>query len=777
MKILFDWIVKRRFLSIFITIVCVSAMAYGLRFIHQTYDYRIYFDPGDPELIASDALQKIYNRSDNVLIVLAPKSGKVFTQKNLRSLKNLTAEAWKTPYSIRVDSITNYQYSTAEGDTISVRDLIPNVDELGAKDLENLQRIATNEPELVNNLISPSAHVTGVNITVQMPQKDPDAENKQVVDFVRRLADQVRQENPELEVHLTGIVIMNNAFPEASEKDSASLIPAMFVLIAVVLWFMTRSIGCTVTIVLAMLMSIMSAIGLAGWLGIKVSPASAAAPVIIMTVVIADCVHTLSTYLRILRTELVSKREAIIRALLFNFKALLLTSATTALGFLTLNFAASPPFRDLGNITAMGVIIAMFISLSFMPAFVTLMPSAQRGKVSASADRRWLEVFADFVVKRHRSLFWGFVALSLILGAFVSKNELNDEFVKYFDESIEARRATEFTSDNLTGITNLEYSFLASGTGGVSDPEYLRHIERFTEWFRAQTETLHVDTITDTFKRLNQNVHGDDRAWYRLPEQRDLSAQYLLMYEMSLPFGLDLNNRINVDKSSTRVTVSLKNLTNNELLAVVQRAQDWMSAEMPGSMRPVAAGWAIMFAHIAERNISSMIVGIVLEMVGIALFLIIPLRSIKLGILSLVPNVLPGLLAFGIWGIAVGRIGLAASIIVSITLGIIVDDTIHFTSKFLDARRNKGMSAEAAAKFALIEVGEASIIMSLVLMAGFGVLSLSTFQVNSIMGMMSALTIFIGLLMEGLLLPPMLIMLERSPKMTVMPVPSLQEET
>jgi uncharacterized protein len=372
----------------------------------------------------------------------------------------------------------------------------------------------------------------------------------------------------------------------------------------------------------------------------------------------------------------------------------------------------------------------------------------------------WLERFADFVITRRTSLFWASLAIAIGLGSFVIKNELNDEFVKYFDESIPVRVATDFATDNLTGVYLIEYSFNAGEEGGVSEPEYLRNLEEFAQWYRAQPEVLHINVITDTFKRLNKNMHGDDPAWYRLPEQRDLSAQYLLLYEMSLPFGLDLNNQINVDKSATRLTVTLQNLTNNDLLALDRRAQDWLTANLPPSMQPKGSGWSMMFSHIAERNINSMVVGTTLEMLWIAAFLIVPLRSVKLGLLSLIPNVLPGLMAFGIWGLAVGRIGLAASIIVAITLGIIVDDTIHFTSKYLYARRQKGLSPQDAARFAIVDVGEASVIMSLVLMAGFGLLALSTFQVNAIMGLMSALTVLIGLLMEGLFLPPLLMMVE-----------------
>lgn len=755
-----EFLIKRRWLTILLTLVFVGLCGSGLRFLQQTYDYRIYFADDDPEFKASEALQEIYTHSDNVLFALAPKDGNAFSRETLEAVSELTAAAWKIPYSLRVDSVTNFQYSTASGDTIDVHDLVAHPDRLSDERLAELREIAIHEPLLRNRLISPSAHVTGVNATIQLPNVNPDQETKEVVAYARGIVDEMRRAYPNIDVHLTGIVMMNNAFPEASEKDTATLIPAMFGLVILGLWWMTRSAASTFAIVLTLLFTIVSTMGLAAYAGLKLSPAASAAPLIILTVVIADCIHTLTTYLGLIRRQNLPKAEAMTRAIAINGKPLLLTSATTATGFLTLNFADSPPFHDLGNITAAGVVIAALMSLTFMPALVTLFPAGNPKRPAKAHRRIWLERFADFVIARRTPLLWGSMLVALVLGGFVTRNELNDEFVKYFDRSIPVRQATEFVTDNLTGVYLIEYSVNAGETGGINAPDFLRNLEKFAEWYRSQPEVLHVNVLTDTMKRLNRNMHGDDPAWYRLPDDRALSAQYLLMYEMSLPFGLDMNNQVNLDKSATRVTVTLKNLTNNDLLALEKRARDWMAANLPATMQAPGIGWSMMFGHIAERNIDSMVVGIALEMVCIALFLIVPLRSVKLGLLTLIPNVLPGLLAFGIWGIAVGRIGLAASIIVSITLGIIVDDTIHFTAKYLHARRDKGLSPEEAARYAIVEVGEASLIMSLVLMAGFGLLAFSTFQINSIMGLMSMLTILIGLLMEGLMLPPLLMAVE-----------------
>ena len=753
------WIIHHPRRVIALTLLLVAVAAAGLAHLQQTADYRIYFNPNDPHLAAAEALQATYTRSDNVLFVIAPKTGEVFTNPVLASVQALTAAAWQLPYAQRVDSVTNFQHSHAEGDTLVVADLVPKGQALSDAALQRARAIALAEPALRGRLISPDAKVTGVNVTINLPRLHPDQENREVADAARALAAKIEAANPALDIHVTGVVMMNNAFPEASERDMATLIPAMFVLIVVVLWLLMRSWRATVVTVIILACSILVAMGIAGWLGIKLSPASGSAPIIILTVVVADCAHMLAHILHLMRHDGKRQYDAIDEALRVNMQAVVLTSVTTAVGFLSMNFSDAPPFRDLGNITAIGVVVALVFTVFFLPALLAVMPL--RIKPSAVAeDSLFMTKVADFVVTRRRALLWGVTVASLAIVAFVPRNELNDQFVKYFDESVEVRRATDFTTQHLTGVSLIEYSMKAGETGGVSNPEFLNELDSFAEWYRTQPEVKHVDVFTDVMKRLNKNMHGDDAGYYRLPDSRELAAQYLLLYEMSLPFGLDLNNQINVDKSATRMTVLVGDITNNELLALEQRARAWQRDHLPATMQAPGVGWSIMFGHIAERNIHSMLQGTPSAAILIAILLMFAFRSVKLGLISLVPNVLPALLTFGVWGMFVGQIGLAASIITAMTLGVVVDDTIHLISTFLYARRERGLAPEDAMRFALSTSGWGIVVMSVVLFAGFMVLSFSTFQVNSVVGLLSGITILAALTLDFLLTPALVLKFE-----------------
>jgi predicted RND superfamily exporter protein len=752
-----EWVLRWRFPVLAACLVLVALAASGGRFITFKTDYRVFFSADNPQLKAFEQLQNTYTKTDNVLFAVAPKQGGVFTPETLASIAQLTTACWQMPYSLRVDSVTNYQHTRAEGDDLIVADLVGDPHALDAQQLQSIHDIAVHEPLLVNRLISPDGQVAGVNVTIQLPDEGSGSEVPEITEFARKLAEQVKAQNPNLDVYLTGMVIMNNTFQEVSLHDQATLIPVMFAIVLLTLVLMLHSFTAMLVTFLVIVMSIVAAMGLAGWLGIALTPPSASSPPIILTLAVADCVHIFATQLHAMRKG-EGKREAIVESLRINMQPVFLTSLTTVIGFMSMNFSDAPPFRDLGNIVAIGVTVAYFLSVTLLPVLASLLPM----RVKAGETRRalYMDRFADFVVARRNMLFWGMGILVVALVSFIPRNELNDEFIKYFDMSIPFRVDTEFATTRLTGVYTIEYSLNSGESGGINDPEFLREVDRFAQWYRAQPHVLHVNTITDIMRRLNMNMHADDPAWYRLPDERELAAQYLLLYEMSLPYGLDLNNQIDVGKTSTRLIVSLENVSSNTLLDIDRHAQDWLRTNAP-NLQSSGASSAVMFAYIGQRNIRSMLRGTSVALVLISLVLIVALRSVKIGLVSLIPNLAPAAMGFGLWGLVSGQVGLGLSVVAGMTLGIVVDDTVHFLSKYLRARRERGLDAQDAVRYAFHTVGTALLVTTLVLIAGFLVLTLSGFKLNADMGLLTAVTIALALVTDFLLLPPLLMKVDK----------------
>ena len=755
-----EWILKWRYLVIILSLVMVGVIGSGApNLMPFSNDYRVFFSKDNPQLNAFEYLQDTYTKDDNVMFVISPKNGKVFTQENLSAIQAITEEAWQIPHSIRVDSITNFQHTYAEEDDLIVDDLVLEPESMTQEQLNYAQQVALKEPILAARLISLNTAHTGVNVTVQLPGKDQMKENPETVAYARKMLSEAKDKYPEIDIRLAGMVMMNNAFPEASQADGQTLIPMAFGVITVVLLLLLKGFSGTAATIILVFFSIIIGMGAGGHFGIKLTPPSASAPIIILTIAIAGAVHLLVTMLQEIHKGM-TKHDAIVESMRVNFMPIFLTTITTAMGFLSLNSSDAPPFGDLGNMSTFGVLGAFVLTVTFLPAIMFILPIHAKHFIAGTG---FMDKLGNFVVEKRNALLISLTTFVLIFIAMIPQNELNDIFVNYFDESIEFRRDTDFTTNNLTGTYTIAYSLDSGEKEGVSKPQFLSQVEKFSEWYEMQDEVLHVSTITDTFKRLNKNMHGDDETFYKLPDNKELGAQYLLLYEMSLPYGLDLNNQIDVAKQSTKVNVVLKTISSNELLALEQRANDWMQQNTP-DITTAGASPSIMFAHIGRRNIISMLTGTTVALVLISMVLIIALKSVKYGLMSLIPNLFPAGVAFGIWGLVVGEVGLALSIVTAMTLGIVVDDTIHFMSKYIRARKEKGLNSQDAVRYAFNHVGVALWVTSAVLIAGFMILAQSNFELNSGMGLMTSIIIAVALFLDFLLLPPLLMAIDSDKK-------------
>ncbi len=750
------WVTGYPWLTVLATLLAVAACTWGAKNLGFSTDYRVFFGPENPQLQAWDEMQNVYTKNDNIIFVVQPPGDTVFTRETMGAVEMLTEQAWTLPYALRVDSLSNYQHTRGENDDLIVAKLIEDAASATPEQLEYARQVALHEPLLVRRLVSPSGHVTGVNVVFQYPGESV-TEVPTATAAARELRDRVLEAFPGHTIYMGGSNMMNNAFSEAAKADLATLFPLMYLSIIVLMYLLVRSIGATLAAFGVVVLSAVAAVGVGGWMHILLTPPSVSAPTIITTLAVADSVHLLVSFFANLR-EGMSKREAMVQALRLNFTAVFLTSVTTALGFLTINLTDSPPLHDLGNITAVGVMIAWLISVTFLPAVCMILPV----RAPKSGDGRLpalMEALGRGIVRHRKPVLVFGTVLSLGLVALVPLNETNDLFAHYFDKSIKYRTDTDFMVENLTGLYTMEFNLRAPGPSGVSDPDYLRKLEAFADWWKTQDKVIHVSTISDIFKRLNKNMHGDDPAWYRLPEDRELAAQYLLLYEFSLPFGLDLNNTLNIDKSASRFIVTFEHLKSRETREIDERARAWLAANAP-EMETLGVSPAVMFAYIAERNIRSMFLAIPLSLLVISLLLVPALKSWKLGALSIIPNLLPLGIAFGVWGIIDGEINFTMAVVLGMVMGIIVDDTIHFLTKYLRARRELGMGTEDAIAYAFRTVGTALTVTSLILCAGFLILSTSAFLPNGGMAQLTTIAIIAALVADVLLLPPLLMLVD-----------------
>jgi predicted RND superfamily exporter protein len=759
------WIVRWRWLVVLTSLMTVGALTFGATRLHFDTDFRAYFGPGNPQLQAFDEAQKVYVKSDAIIFAFAPKAGSgipdMLDPRSLAAVRAFTAEAWKLPYVTRVDSITNFQHTEASGDDLVVGALVPDDAEVTPALAAKARAVALSEPALLNRLVNHDGQLAIVNAQTMFPQLSTN-ELPEMVAASRALRDRFLEQNPGFELYMTGSNMMSNAFTEAAKADMGSLVPLMYLAIFLIMWAMLRSGWAVIATLLVVTFSSLSAMGLAGYIGIGLTPPVLQAPQIIMVLAVADSVHICLTMFALMR-EGWAKHDAIIESLRVNFTPVFLVSATTSLAFLGTNFTDSPPLTALGNITSIGGMLSWLLAIYMLPALLAILPARVPKERKVEFLKKLMDRHAEFVLGNKKAVGWFTVALIVGLSALMPLNEANDKFLHYFDESVRFRHETDKVVEHDIGFYFMEFSLKSGEPDGISDPEFLKRVEAFAEWWRQQPKVIWVGNFADVFKRLNKSMHGDDPAFYKLPEQRELAAQYLLLYEMSLPFGLDLNNQVNVDKSSIRFIVTMESLKSKETREYEERARQWLEANGFGP-DVHGTGPPVMFSHIAKRNIESNFLSLPLCMAAISLLLLPGLRSWKFGLLTLIPNLVPLGMAFGVWALVNGEIIFTMAVVINMVVGIIVDDTIHFLSKYLRGRREYQLAPEAAVRYAFHEAGSAMLVTTAILASGFGILAMSSFLPNATMSLLTTIAILIALPVDLLLLPLLVLWIDREPK-------------
>lgn len=750
---------RRGFFLVFAFLVLFATVAGAPRIVFDD-NYRSFFSDDNPHLMALNALEETYAREEVILFILAPEDENVFSKEALEAVQWLSEESWQIAYCTRVDSVTSYQHSYAQGDDIVIEDLVPEGRDLNPDSITGIEKVALSEPSLVNRLISEKGHVTAVAVTLVLPGV-AGGERTDPINDARALEARFEEAYPDIDLRLTGGAVLSIMFTEYTMADMGLLTPLMYVLIFISIAVILRSLWATLAAMMVILFSVGSAMGLAGWLGLHMTAPSSAMPTIVMTLAVADCIHILTIFLAKARNG-ATRQDAIEHSLKINFGAIAITSCTTALGLLTTQFSDVPPLQEYGLMTAMGVGMAWFYSVVLLPPLMTILP-APKIRPNTEGDG-FFDRLGDTVATRKREI----VALSsifvVICGLGLYGIDFKNNWVNWFKPHTQFRQDLDFTTANLSGINALEFSIPSAGPGGIAEPEYLERLDAFARWVRDQPYVSQVSTLADTMKRLNMNMHEDDRAYYRIPETAELAAQYLLLYEMSLPYGQDLNNQINLDKSATRVFVITEDKNSSIINQMKIDWEAWLDDNAPAYMASEATGNGVLFPSIAENTIRSIAITTPIALVTVSLLLIVLFRSVRYGLICLVPNLVPLIISFGIWGYLFGRINFGVACVAGLAIGIVVDDTVHFMSKYLRGRREQGMSPEASVRYAFTTVGPALATTSVVLVLGFSVMLLSSFNFNSDMGLLAAFAIATALLADLLLLPAILLMVDRDSK-------------
>ena len=752
------FIIHNRIVFIFSCLVLVLILGRGITSVVFDPDMERFFPKGHPATSLSYEIDETFIRTDNLVIAINAKNNSIFTKKTLSLIENLTEESWTVPYSIRVDSLTNYSYVRSVDDDLLVEPFIENAVSLEDSFIKQREKIVEEEEIIFGSLISKDKKTTVISIIVDPPKPDVNIKLIDTVEYMLEYVDEAKSNHPELDIRVLGTPYQEYISPKMVLSEMPIVMPSMLLLILVSVFFLLRSVFAVLATILVIVLSLIATFGSVGYIGNALNQMVITIPILIITLALADCVHLFSIFFQ-QRAKGYSSKESMTRSLELNLQPLFLTTLTTCIGFLSFNVLDVPPLQDLGNYVSIGIAMAFIFTIFFAaPLFSFFEIKAPK---SVNQQINLSRKIAKFSLKNSKTLLWSVPLASLLLICLIPLNVLDENPTQMYDEGFTSFSADTLWLDEMLGVT-FPVSFKAnSNNGSVSEPEFLRKIDHFVKWLETQDEVNHVTSLAHTMKNLNRSMHGDDPEWEIIPESEELSSQYLFFYEMSLPMGLDLNSSISQDRASTKISANLDDMSGQEFLKFDKKVRAHLKENNLTEIISPAAGFRVVFSHISMVIVNSLLFGVFFGLLLITILLGLFFRSIPFGVLSAFPNVLPIGAAFGIWALYDGQVGFMVAVGMGSTLGIIVDFTVHLLSKYDLARREMGQSPEEAVVFAFESVGFALIVMTIVISLGFLVLNLVNFMPLHDFARFSTMSFVMALIIDFLLFPNLLVRFDK----------------
>ncbi len=753
--------------SILAAIVLIGVLIPGLARLKTDFSYRIWFRDTDPLLAKFDAFERRFGNDENVVLLLHSPSG-IFDKESSELLQKLTEEFWQVPEIIRVESLSNYNWTHSEEDDLMVEPLIPDDQELTDEILAERREVALNHEVIPGYLVNDEGTVAVIYGSLK-PAIGGTPDFQTVVDGARALMARHQGGEPVTYLHnaekykgpgdhqfyLTGSALVSHTFKELTQSDMETMVPVLLGAIVLFLLLSFRNKSGLILPFIVIALSVIGTLGFAGWIGIRFNNLTAIVPHILIAISVADAVHILVTFFQF-RASGLERKQAAHKTLVKNLEPTLLTSVSTSIGFFSFFSAKIIPVVYMGILAGTGTLLAWFITIFLVTPVMAYMPIKVRFKGSKThhTDAHPLALrYAEWLQRNARMVIAVFAILGVAAVYTALQNEINSDPYKYFAESVHTRVANDYAEKAVGGMSGMEISIDSGEPDGIKKPEFLGKVEAFQNWLDSQSYVSKTISVIDIIKQTNRSLNGDSQDAYMLPDNHELIAQELFLYTMSLPQGMDLSNRMSLDNSLIRLT-AMTNLhaskqTLLEIDVIEAKARELgLNAEVTGKI-PI---YHSMNPYVVNAFITSISMALVL----VALLMCFALRSFKLGMLSMIPNTMPLIMGGAFMYLLDKPLDIGTVLVTSTCLGIAVDDTIHFLSNY-NRWRKHGSSPSHAVAHVLTHTGPALFVTTMVLVVAFATFMFASFVPNINFGMITAIVLTTALFTDVTLLPAILL--------------------
>ncbi len=756
MKKYIDFLYTFRWLIVFLVPILVAILASSLKHLEIDGSYRIWFEKDSKILTDYDTFRDEFSNDDGISIVFRDENG-IFNKKALGSIRRMTQALWEMPHIDRVDSITNYQHVHSDAnkpDDVLVDDFI--MDDLDASDmsyLNNRKEVATSDSIIRDSFISKDGKTTMIFARLEADANEHGDISSEMMGYMKALIDSETNATG-YKYWLNGGPPMTEAFVQIAGHDAMVFTPLVFLVSMLLLFLLFRRISGALIPLGVVLFTFLSVLAVQTLLGYKLNNFTANIPVFIVAIGIADAVHIYAAWL-MGKKEGLANYDAVYRAIEKNFLPIFLTSLTTTVGFGTLAISKVVPVSTLGIATASGAMLAFVISVVWMPALLLLLKKPIKGDAVTKEKKPMIQGYGQFIVRNNKKIIGIASLLMFVIGLGLLFVKVDSNTIRYFDKSVEIRKSAEFTMDNLTGSMSYVLVVDSGKKDGIKDPEFLKYIEKFYHDYQLvfPKDVRHIFSLLDTVKRYNKIMNAAET----IPQDRNLVAQYLLLYSMGLPQGMEITDQMDFVQRKLRVTVLTNIVDTSKDIKMIEYAKQWW-AKTPYKL--TLTGQTAMYAYMQKNITDTLIYSLALTILIVSLMMLLIFKRLKILWILLIPNLLPVVLVIGIMGWMGLTIDMGVAIAGAIIIGVAVDDSIHFLVKYFDARK-RGLSMSETFDEVLHYAGRAIVFTTVVLSLSFSIFALSTFTPNQNFGVVTATALFFALLIDLLLLPALLSIMDK----------------
>ncbi len=749
-------LVERRTLLAVLTIIVSIVVGWGVTKTSIDPRSDAILPEDDPYAAEVKAVEADFPRSRSALFTFIAPDGDIFNREALTAMEALHARFGEVQSAVAVGSMVNYRLNAVDETIYGRQYLLPPVDSLSDNDLAEVRDIALADEDLVKTQLARDGDMA-LAIFKYRPSGEGLSERLEIARSVVALRDRLRGDYPGVEIYVLGNDLFELDSYNAQIKDRNNLAPLVALATTLLLWLCLNSLVYALCTLVVSFLGILLTIGTVGWSGFAFNQISNMGPLVVLTIAMAHGIHIISIYLQGLHEGL-SKLEALEQSLRLNLQPVTLATVTTAMGFLSLNYCSSAGIYGFGNAVAMGVVWAYLVTLTLLPALIMWVPTRRIPR--PLGVRGMIRRVSDLVTQRGNALFWGLSVIIVVCLAMLPLNKVDFDRFEFIDKDSDFHRVITALAEKIGNDQSLVYAIDSGQYYGIADPAFMLEVERFADWLEEQPDVSVVNSYVGMLKTLNEAENDNDEAWHILPEDNLQVIDYLVGYQLVQEIEPHLEPIFDPEYTTVRVVVGTSNLSNVQLLELNKRIEAWHTANINPDYRVLHGSNTILYARLNDTISRQLLEGFTVSFLLITLTMLVGLRSVRYGLISIAPNLLPPAVVFGVWGLFVGQLSPYILMLFSISIGLVVDDSVHVLSKYMAARK-AGENPDEAVRYSLDKAGSAITITTAALAMGTFILVFSNTYYYQNVALMLTPIIVVALLLDLLFLPPLLVKLDR----------------